>query len=103
MWAFVSTGTDSLHANIHGGEEGEKNLFALLLHHVRDSRELEIPFVGQVHLPHFDPVSIAGVSVDLSITKHVVFLWVAGLLLIVLVPTLLAGTANALCRRDLAT
>ena len=84
MWAFVSTGADSLHANIHGGEEGEKNLFALLLHHVRDSRELEIPFVGQVHLPHFDPVSIAGVSVDLSITKHVVFLWVAGLLLIVL-------------------
>ncbi len=62
----------------------EENLFAKLLHHVQDSHELEIPFLGHIELPHFHPVDIAGLSIDFSITKHVVFLWIAAMLLCVL-------------------
>jgi F-type H+-transporting ATPase subunit a len=66
-----------------GAEHGGGNMFAELLHHVQDARELETPF-GPVHLPHFTPFRIGGVLIDLSITKHVVFLWLAALVLVIL-------------------
>jgi F-type H+-transporting ATPase subunit a len=75
---FVSETTavaDSAHA-AHGGE----NLFVELLHHTQDSRELDTPF-GAIHLPHFEPFQVAGLTIDMSITKHVVFLWFAAILL----------------------
>jgi F-type H+-transporting ATPase subunit a len=82
---------DTLHAAAHAGasahgggaEHGGGNVFAELLHHVRDSHELETPF-GPVHLPRFTPFDVGGITIDLSITKHVVFLWVAALLLVLL-------------------
>ncbi len=80
---------DTLHAVggsvAHGAspEHGE-NLFDELIHHVYDSHQLELPFLGRVELPHFAPVHIGGLTVDLSITKHVVFLWLAALVLLVL-------------------
>jgi F-type H+-transporting ATPase subunit a len=74
---------DSVGAATHGGEQGG-NMFVELLHHVQDSHELEVPFLGHVHLPQFPPVGILGITVDFSITKHVVFLWVAAALLCVL-------------------
>jgi len=83
LTAFQTTqgGSDTLHtAATHGAEQVEQNLFAQLLHHVRDSRELETPF-GHVHIPAFPPIEIAGITIDLSITKHVLFLWIAALLL----------------------
>lgn len=85
MTAFATTASDTLHAAAAGaGGHGKENLFAELLHHVRDSRELEVPFLGHVSLPQFDPVTVAGIPIDVSITKHVVFLWVAAFLLIIL-------------------
>jgi F-type H+-transporting ATPase subunit a len=83
-----SAAADTLHAAAqhgggHGGEAGG-NMFTELLHHVQDSRELALPFIGHVRLPAFPPVHIAGLAIDFSITKHVVFLWVAALLLCVL-------------------
>jgi F-type H+-transporting ATPase subunit a len=68
----------------HGGGQGEGNLFVELLHHVQDSRQLDLPVFGHINLPHFNPVTLAGITVDFSITKHVVFLWIAALLLTVL-------------------
>ncbi len=65
------------HGVAHAGEE---NLFTELLQHVQDSRTLELPF-GHVSLPAFTPFTVAGITVDMSITKHVVFLWVAAVLL----------------------
>lgn len=92
---FLASSMDSTHvmaavadsaraAAGHGGTHTEDNLFVELLHHVQDSRFLELPFVGHVDLPRFDPVQVAGISVDMSITKHVIFLWIAALILIVL-------------------
>ncbi len=76
----VHGAADTLHtAGVHEGT-GEGNLFTELLHHVQDAHELDTPF-GRLDLPHFPPLHVAGIAIDLSITKHVVFLWVAALLL----------------------
>lgn len=76
--------TDSLsHASGAAGHGGGENTFSELLHHIYDSRELEFPPFGHVELPHFPPIEVGGIVIDLSITKHVVFLWVAALVLIV--------------------
>jgi F-type H+-transporting ATPase subunit a len=89
--------TDSVHAAADtvvaaSGHGGEENQFAQLLHHVFDSNEIEIPFVGHVHLPHFHPVEIFGIPFDFSITKHVVFLLLSALIICVVLA--LAARSN---------
>jgi F-type H+-transporting ATPase subunit a len=63
-------------------EVAEGNLFTELLHHIEDSHEIQVPF-GHIALPQFPPVHILGMEIDLSITKHVLFLWIAAALLFV--------------------
>lgn len=62
--------------------QGE-NIGKWIEHHLQNSSEWHIPGL-HIHLPHFEPLNLFGVSVDLSITKHVVMLWIAGLILILL-------------------
>ena len=89
MLAFLQSGVpDTLRAAAesgaaHAGEEGG-GLFTELLHHVQDAHELELPLIGHVALPRFEPLHLAGLTIDLSITKHVVFLWFAAALLVIL-------------------
>ncbi|MBI4429142.1 MAG: F0F1 ATP synthase subunit A [Ignavibacteriales bacterium] len=96
--------TDTVAVVSHsGGGHGEKFEFSHLLDHVKDSREVEIPF-GHFELPHFKPLHIGGLIIDLSPTKHVFFLVLSAAILVLLalyaarrykkdiVPT---GTANA--------
>jgi F-type H+-transporting ATPase subunit a len=68
-------------AQEHGGaaEGGHDNIGTVILHHISDSHELELPFVGAVHLPR---IELWGM--DLSITKHVVMMMVAAVLLVLL-------------------
>lgn len=73
----------SAHAGAaHGTEE---NLFTQLLHHIYDSGYLELPFYHNpdptkhgIELPQFELFGI-----DLSLTKHVVFLWLAAAILVI--------------------
>ncbi len=74
--AKVVADTTTHAGGAHGG--GDENLFTQLLHHIYDGPEIELPFLGHVHLPHFHLFGI-----DLSITKHVVFLWLAAVILVV--------------------
>jgi F-type H+-transporting ATPase subunit a len=76
-----AAGVDTLHVAA-GGHEAGGNLFSELLHHIQDSREIQVPF-GHIALPQFPPVQILGMEIDLSITKHVLFLWIAAALLFV--------------------
>jgi F-type H+-transporting ATPase subunit a len=76
----------------HSGEMSVGEMFKELFAHVQDSRELHLPFV-HIHLPQFDPIHIGALTLDLSITKHVVFMWVAAVLLIVVMT--IAARANA--------
>ena len=70
--------------------EGPPDLQGMLMHHILDGSELEFEILGRgfvIPLPHFPPVEIGGITVDLSPTKHVVFMFLAALLcLVVFIP-----------------
>lgn len=63
----------------HGAEKFE---FTHLFDHIKDSHELETPF-GHIALPQFEPFTVGGLTIDLSITKHVFFLWLAAIVLLI--------------------
>ncbi len=69
----------------HGGSEG--NVFAQLLHHLLDSRDVEFQPFAHFSFPQFPPVHIFGLTIDLSITKHVFYMWIAALVLIAIAVT----------------
>jgi F-type H+-transporting ATPase subunit a len=68
----------------HGGAMSVSEIFEHLIAHVKNSTEIDLPFIGTVHLPQFAPIQVGGLTLDLSITKHVIFLWLAAAMLIVL-------------------
>lgn len=75
----IDTAHVAANAGSHGdGAHGGGNLFSELLHHIYDSPEVEVPLVGHVHLPKLELFGI-----DMSLTKHVVFLWLAAFILVV--------------------
>jgi F-type H+-transporting ATPase subunit a len=49
-----------------------------ILHHVMDSRELDFEPLFTVHIPQFPTV----LGIDMTPTKHVVFMWIAALLVL---------------------
>ncbi len=76
---------DTLHAASNAGEagQGSGNLFTELLQHIYDSHRIDLPLIGEIDLPRFQPLHLGGMAIDLSPTKHVVFLWAAALILTV--------------------
>ena len=65
-------------------EGGEFDISSMILHHLADSHELELPFGKVIHLPQFEPFHIGPIPVDLSITKHVVFMMLAAALVAII-------------------
>ena len=63
------------HAASSGGEKFDAG--NMILEHILDSHQLELPFLGHVHLP-----TLHLFGWDLPITKHVVMMWTAALILI---------------------
>ena len=61
-------------------QEGEAfDIKEMILHHLVDSHEWEVgPWV--IHLPQFDPVHLGPLTLDFSITKHVLFMFFAAIL-----------------------
>jgi len=49
-----------------------------ILHHVMDGNYLDFSPFGKIYLPHFELFGL-----DLSITKHIVFMWIGAILLFV--------------------
>lgn len=64
-------------------EGGEFNISEMILHHLADSNEWEAPW-GVVHLPQFAPVHLGPVTLDFSITKHVLFMMIAAVMVMIL-------------------
>jgi len=62
----------------------EFDIRSLILRDLSDSRYLELPFGKSIELPSFPPVRLGPVTLDFSITKHVVFMALAALLTAVL-------------------
>jgi F-type H+-transporting ATPase subunit a len=63
-------------------------------HHIGNAHEVEIPFVGVLELPRWEPLHLGGLVVDLSPTKHLVFMVLAAVL-VGLVFTLAARSIGA--------
>ena len=69
----------------HAAEGGAVNLGELITHHLSDASEVELPFfLGTWHLPTGWKVQLGPLGlVDFSPTKHVIFLFLAALLLLI--------------------
>jgi F-type H+-transporting ATPase subunit a len=50
-----------------------------IVHHIGNAHEIETPF-GVVHLPRWEPIHIGGLAIDLSPTRHLVFMVLAALI-----------------------
>ncbi len=64
--------------------EHSESLGTWITHHIKNSAEWH-PFPDvHIHLPHIPAFDFLGMHIDLSITNHVVMLWIAGLILLTL-------------------
>ena len=63
-----------------GQDTPDFDIRSTILRELADASEIELPFGATLHLPQFDPVQLGPLSLDLSITKHVVFLALAAFL-----------------------
>jgi F-type H+-transporting ATPase subunit a len=73
-------------------EQGASNQIDIP-HHIANSHEVETPF-GVWHLPRWEPVHLGGLSIDMSPTKHLVYMLLAAVL-VALVFTLSARAIQA--------
>jgi F-type H+-transporting ATPase subunit a len=57
----------------------------MLMHHLLDGKEIEFEVLGRGfvwHLPTWEPIHIGSLTLDLSPTKHIVFLFLSAVLLL---------------------
>jgi F-type H+-transporting ATPase subunit a len=65
-----------------GAQEGqEENIGEFIVHHVTNSNEWNV-FGYHLQLPQFEPITFLGIQFDMSITNHVLMIWIAALFLI---------------------
>ena len=65
-----------------GAGEGP-DLQGMLMHHLLDGNTIEFQILGRgfvINLPQWEPIHLGGLTIDLSLTKHVVFMMLAALL-----------------------
>ena len=67
-------------APAHGAEGAEPDLGGTLMHHIVDAHEIEGPLGAAWHLPEWEPLHLGPLAVNLSPTKHVVFLLLAAVI-----------------------
>ena len=58
-----------------GGNDGD-----WILHHIVDSNELELPILGIIPIPQFPLIY----GIDFTPTKHIVFMWIAALIIVLI-------------------
>ena len=74
----------------HAAEAGNmgQQVGHMILHHITNGHEMELPWVTdithEVHLPHIPTFEVLGITIDMSITRHVVMMLVAAFLLILM-------------------
>jgi len=83
---------DSVHNAAQGGNDA-----SWMMHHVLDARELDFSPFGVIHLPE---IHLFGI--DLSITKHVVFMWLAVIILILIFSAVAKSYKKSIVPKGLA-
>jgi F-type H+-transporting ATPase subunit a len=87
--AAVQVATDAATNSQPAG--GAFNVTDLIMEHITDGHEIEIPFTHvSIPLPHLHVGRF-----DLSITRHVAMMWIASVILLVLVRAAARGTTQA--------
>jgi len=64
-------------------EAQEDNVGEFIVHHITNSNEWNV-FGYHLQLPQFEPITFFGLQIDLSITNHVVMIWIAAIFLILI-------------------
>jgi len=79
---LTETTQEAAHETVEHGAEafdaGES-----IIGHILDHKSFEITHDINPPLPSFEPIEIFGVAIDLSITKHVVMMWAAAVLILI--------------------
>jgi len=67
--------------HVEGGPEAMKEV---LEHEVVNTPYIHVAPLPEIPLPQFPPVTVAGITIDFSITRHLVYFWIASILTVVL-------------------
>ena len=70
---FVESAIDTVQKS-NGGDSD------WILHHIMDARELDFEPLFTLHIPQFPLIF----GIDITPTKHVVFMWLAALLMLII-------------------
>lgn len=71
------------------------DLGEMMLHHTADAWTIELPFGLEWQLPRWEPIHLGTLTLDLSPTKHVVFLFVVAALVFLTLKIAARGVARA--------
>ncbi|MBA3259442.1 MAG: hypothetical protein H0T68_08260, partial [Gemmatimonadales bacterium] len=66
-----------------------------IVHHIGNAHEVEIPFFGVYELPRFPPIHLGNLAIDLSPTKHLVFMLLAAVLVTIVFLVSARGVTRA--------
>ncbi len=94
------TGIDSLNTvsdSLAKAENSGSQDTGWLMHHILDARELDFEPFGTIHLPN---INLFGF--DISITKHVIFMWLAAIILILIFRTVSKAYQKSLAPKGLS-
>lgn len=75
----ANSNIDTLKAVADTLENAGKSDSGWILHHVLDGKEIELPFLGNIHIPQLPLVF----GIDMTPTKHVVFMWLSAILVFI--------------------
>lgn len=76
-------------------ESGPFSIAEMVFHHTGDAHELDFAPLFTIHLPQWQPFHLLGLTIDLSPTRHVVFMILAAVLTFVMLRVAASGIAKA--------
>jgi F-type H+-transporting ATPase subunit a len=76
-------------------DDGPFSISEMVFHHTGDAHELDFAPFGTIHLPQWDPIHLGPLTLDLSPTKHVVFLFITALITFLLLKSAANGVERA--------
>lgn len=76
-------------------ETGPFSIAEMVFHHTGDAHELDFAPLFTIHLPRWEPIHLLGLTIDLSPTRHVVFMILAAVLTLLMLWITARGVAKA--------
>jgi F-type H+-transporting ATPase subunit a len=83
---------------VKSSDDGPFSISEMVFHHTGDAHELDFAPFGTIHLPQWEPIHLGPLTLDLSPTKHVVFLFITAFLTFLLLKLAANGVEKA--RKD---